>query len=45
MKILNFDENFAEIDPKNSYKQWPNIGLDNDLAPNRRQAIIRNRDG
>ena len=36
--VLYFDENFTEVCLSNW--QWPIIGLDNGLAPNRWQAII-----
>ena len=39
-KVLYFDSNFTDICSKGSNWQSPSIGLDNGLAPNRRQAII-----
>ena len=37
---MYFDENFSEVCSLESNFQLPNNGLDNGLAPNRRQAII-----
>ena len=39
-KVLYFDFNFTEVCSSGSNWQWPSIGLDNGLAPIRRQAII-----
>ena len=39
-KVWSFDKNFTQVCSWSSNWQWPNIGLDNGLAPNRRQAII-----
>ena len=39
-KVLYFDLNFTEVFSQVSNWQWPSIGSDNGLAPNRRQAII-----
>ena len=39
-KVVYFDENFTETCSLGSNKQYLIIGLDNGLAPNRRQAII-----
>ena len=36
----NYDSNFTEICSQESNWQWAGIGLDNGLAPDRRQAII-----
>ena len=41
MKMLEF----TEVCSWGSNKQNPSIGLDNGLAPTRRQAIIWNNDG
>ena len=38
--FLYFDWNFTDVCPKGSNWQSSGIGLDNGLAPNRRQAII-----
>ena len=38
--VLYLDQNFTEFCPQASNRQWPSIGLDNSLVPNRRQAII-----
>ena len=40
MKILYFDYNFTEVYSKGSSWKYINIGSDNGLVPNRRQAII-----
>ena len=39
-KVLYFDKNFTEICSKGFNWQQTSTGLDNGLAPNRRQAII-----
>ena len=39
-KKMYFDEKFTEVCSLCSNWQWYSIGLDNGLAPNRRQAII-----
>ena len=39
-KILYFDYNFTDVCPQGSNWQSSSIGLDNGLAPNRRQPII-----
>ena len=39
-KILDFESNFTDVCPQGSNWQSSSIGLDNGLAPNRRQAII-----
>ena len=44
-KLLNFKWNFIEICPLGSYWQHGNIGSDDGLVPNRRQAIIWTHDG
>ena len=44
-KCLNLDENFTEICSQGSNWQYANIGSDNGLAPNRRQAIIWSNGG
>ena len=41
-KVLYFVSNFSEVCSKGSNWQYPNIGVDNGLAPNRWQAIIWN---
>ena len=38
--VLYFDQNFTKVCSQWSNWQYPSIGLDNGLAPNRRQAII-----
>ena len=43
-KCLNSDYNFTEVCSQMSNWQYPSIGSDNDLAPNRRQAIIWTND-
>ena len=42
---MQFDSNFTEICYQRCSQQWSNIGSDNGLAPNRRQAIIWTNDG
>ena len=44
-KPLNFKQYFIEMYSLGSYWQYVIIGLDNGLAPNRRQAIIWTNDG
>ena len=44
-KCMNFDYNFTEVCSQGSSLQYSIIGLDNGLAPNRRQAIIWTNDG
>ena len=39
-KVLYFDENFTKDCSQVSNQQYHGIGLENALAPNRRQAII-----
>ena len=39
-KVLYFDWNVTEVCSYGSNWQYSSIGLDNDLVPNRRQAII-----
>ena len=39
-KVLYFDYNFTEVCSWESNWQYPNISLNNGLAPNMRQAII-----
>ena len=39
-KNLYFDKNFTDVCPQGSNWQSSSIGLDNGMAPNRRQAII-----
>ena len=39
-KWLNFDQNFIEVCSQGSSWQYASIGLDNGLAPDRRQAIV-----
>ena len=39
-KVLYFDKNFTEVCSQWSNWQYPSIGLENGLVPNRRQAII-----
>ena len=39
-KVLSFDNNFTEVCSLGSNWQLPSIGLNNGLAPKRRQAII-----
>ena len=39
-KVLYFDRNFTEVCSYESNWQYPSIGLDNGLVPNRQQAII-----
>ena len=44
---MNFDSNFTKFVPKGPINNIPSsiIGLDNSLAPTRRQAIIWTNDG
>ena len=42
---MNFDYNFTEVGSQGSNWQYSIIGLDNGLAPTRRQAIIWTNDG
>ena len=44
-KLLCFDENFNEIYLQRSDCQYPSIGSENGLAPNRWQAITWTNDG
>ena len=40
MKSFGFDKKITKVCSCGSNWQYPSIGLDNGLAPNRRQAII-----
>ena len=42
---MNYDQNSIEVCSLQSNWQYSNIGLDNGLAPTRRQAIIWTNDG
>ena len=42
---MNFDKDFTEVCFSGSNQQYSGIGLDNGLAPVRRQAIIWTNDG
>ena len=42
---MNFDSDFTEIYSQESNQQYFSIGLDNGLAPARRQASIWTNDG
>ena len=44
-KCINFAWDFIEVCSWGSNQQYPSIGLDNGLAPTRRQAIIWTIDG
>ena len=44
-KCINFDGDFTEVCSWGSKQQFPSIGLDNGLAPARRQAIIWTNEG
>ena len=44
-KRLNSKQNFTEVCSYGSNQQYSIIGLDNGLAPSRRQAIIWTNDG
>ena len=42
---MNLNSNFTEICSLGSNQQYASIGLDNGLAPIKRQATIRTNDG
>ena len=44
-KLLYCNSNFTKSSSQRSNQQYTSIGLDNGLAPNRRQAIIWTNDG
>ena len=45
LKCMNFALDFTEIRSQGSNQQYSSIGLDDGLAPSRRQAIIWTNDG
>ena len=45
MKSMSFDYNSTKICSCGANQQYSSIGLDNGLAPNRRQAIILTNGG